>query len=370
MAKLKKRPDGRYQLCFRYDDKRYVVYGRTKQELEDKKTEKIMELKEMLAKRANPLLDDYYDSFEELNRLKVKESTIRNQRLWYTACAKIRIESAGKALGRIRIRDITPKDCQAVQKALIDSGKSSRTVNNYMDQLSHVFNVAVRDETIDRNPCMCIEPVRRTEPTAAETKHRALSKTETTAFLEGAEGSYYLNHFRMMLNSGIRVGELGAILDSDVDMKQECIHITKTVTRNDIGGYEIGQSTKTYAGRRDIPLTPALVQIISSQRKLNEELFGVRLGKPLFVSADGCLLRDYPINREIKRITSKAGIEHFTCHAFRATFATRWMEQRPQDFKILSEILGHADTKITLNLYTHVMKEEKENAMRSIIIAG
>ena len=64
----------------------------------------------------------------------------------------------------------------------------------------------------------------------------------------------------------------------------------------------------------------------------------------------------------------QAGIEKFTCHAFRNTYATRFIEQRPQDYKILSEILGHKDISITLNLYTHVMTENKVNAMNDVLI--
>ena len=78
------------------------------------------------------------------------------------------------------------------------------------------------------------------------------------------------------------------------------------------------------------------------------------------------ILREYELNREIKRICKQADIEQFTCHAFRNTFATRFIEQRPQDYKILSEILGHKDISITLNLYTHVMTENKVNAMQDI----
>ena len=44
------------------------------------------------------------------------------------------------------------------------------------------------------------------------------------------------------------------------------------------------------------------------------------------------------------------------------------MEQRPQDFKILSEILGHKDVSITLNLYTHVMTKSKVKAMNDVVI--
>ena len=79
-------------------------------------------------------------------------------------------------------------------------------------------------------------------------------------------------------------------------------------------------------------------------------------------------MRDYSVDREIVRICKKADIEYFSSHAFRNTYATRFMEQRPQDFKILSEILGHKDVSITLNLYTHVMTENKVKAMNDVMI--
>lgn len=366
MAKAKKRADGRYQSTFTYEGKKYIVYGQNQKEIMGKKLKKLQALQSDLLDHSNPKLDDYYNDYEESSRTKLKGSTIRSQRTWYNACAKVPITKAGVTLGQLRIRDIKPKDCQTVQKHLIDSGKSSRTVNNYMDHLHHVFDLAVKDETIDRNPCLCIQHVRRTEPTAASTKHRGLSKEETKTFLEGASASFYLQHFRMMLQTGLRIGELGALQESDIDRKANCIHVTKTVTRTDIGGYEIGDSTKTYAGMRDIPLTPEILETVQKQKDSNHALFGLRFASQLFPSVEGTLLREYPVNREIRRITERTGIDHFTCHAFRATFSTRWMEQRPQDFKILSEILGHSNTKITLDLYTHVMKEAKEAAMNDV----
>ena len=368
MAKAKKRSDGRYQASFSYDGKRYVVYGQNQKEILEKKLKKLQSLQSGLLDHDNPKLNDYYDEYEEVNRLKVKPATIRSQRTWFNACAKVQIMKSGTTLGQMRIRDIKSKDCQKVQKTLLDSGKSTRTVNNYMDHLKHVFTVAVRDEAIDRNPCLCIQPIRRTEPKASDTIHRALSEDETKTFLEAAAESFYLNHFKLMFQTGIRVGELGALQDADIDKKENCIHITKTVTRTDTGGYVIGDSAKTYAGTRDIPLTPDILETINTQKQQNHALYGLRFNAQLFPSVEGTLLRDYPINREIKRITKRTGIEHFTCHAFRATFSTRWMEQRPQDFEILSKILGHAKTAITLDLYTHVMKEAKEKAMKEVKI--
>ena len=364
MPKLKKRADGRYQAAVYYNGRKYMVYARTTKGLEEKKAEKLQELKANAHNRANPPLDMYYDTFTELRRNKVKESTIRCQKSSYRNCADVMID--GTKLGDMRIRDITPKDCQRVQQALMKKNYSTRTVNDCMKHLSHVFNAAVKDDTITRNPCMCIEHLQRSEPPARDTIHRALTVKETEDFFKAAQDSVYLTYFQMMIQTGVRVGELCALNMKDIDQKNSCIHITKTITRDEVGGYMIGTSAKTYAGTRDIPLNNAIRSIVNAQLKLKRAF---PVNKLLFCSIEGKILREYTINREIRRICKRIDMDPFTCHAFRATFATRFIEQRPQDYKILSEILGHANTKITLDLYTHVMKEGKETAMKGIDIA-
>lgn len=65
------------------------------------------------------------------------------------------------------------------------------------------------------------------------------------------------------------------------------------------------------------------------------------------------------------RTLKKAGIEHKTFHALRHTFATRALEAGAPH-KVVSEILGHSSTQITLDTYTHVSPELQSNAMEKI----
>lgn len=369
MAKSKKRDDGRLQKAFTFEGRRFYVYGRTQQELAKAEYDKRMELEQGLEDRENPTLNKYYERFTERRRSKVKESTIRSQNIQFRNCADVAIDATGRTLGSMRIQDIKPYDVQTVQAELEKSDRTTETVNNCMAHLSHVFNAAVRDETLTRNPCACIEKIKRTEKPARETIHRALTEQETKDFFTAAKDSYYVDMFKLMIQTGIRVGELGALNEFDVDVKEKNLHINKTVARDEVGGYMISDTPKTDAGTRDIPLTQTALDAIRSQKIRNMILFGKKSSGPIFKSFEGALLREYQINREIKRICKKIGMEKFTCHAFRATFATRFIEQRPQDYKILSEILGHSNIKITLNLYTHVMKESKIIAMRGINIA-
>lgn len=368
MARIKKRKDGLQQACFRVDGKRYVVYGRTAKELAEKKQKKMQEIAAGIEKHYNPTLNQYYQTFTENRKKKVKPATLRTQAKHFNACAVVPVGANGKLFGEVKIRDIKKTDCQTVQHALAETS-SSRTVNDRIAHLKHVFKAAVEDETISKNPCASLEPLRRTEPAARETKHRALSKKETADFFEAAAESYYLNAYKLMVQTGMRIGEVGALRMCDIDSK--VIHVTRTITRDEMNGYIIGDTPKTDTSNRDIPLNDAIRETIRNQKELNREVFGnvLQIDGLLFRSAEGCIIRECTVNNAVKRICKAADIEFFTCHAFRATFATRFIEQRPQDYKVLSEILGHANTKITLDLYTHVMKDTKKNAMESIEIA-
>ena len=147
------------------------------------------------------------------------------------------------------------------------------------------------------------------------------------------------------------------------------LHIRNTQTRGEYHSYEIGTTTKTTKGTRDIPLTNEALETIHKQRELKRIVFGNVSVAFLFPSSVGNMLLEPVCNLNIAKICKTAGIDKFTCHALRATFATRFIEQRPEDYKALSEILGHADISITLNLYTHVMQERKIEAMRNVHIA-
>jgi integrase len=63
-----------------------------------------------------------------------------------------------------------------------------------------------------------------------------------------------------------------------------------------------------------------------------------------------------------KRILEKAGVKYRKFHAIRHTFATRALELGV-DIKTLSDILGHANVSITLNIYAHSLMEQKKIAI-------
>ncbi|MCR5728310.1 MAG: site-specific integrase [Lachnospiraceae bacterium] len=367
MARQKKNAKGYYRKTFIYKGVRYQVYGKDQKELLEKTAQKQKELEEGVQNRENPTIDSYYEYFSERRLTEQKGATIRSQKYQYRSISETEV-SKGVRFGGLRMKEITRRDIETVRQRLLDSGKTPEYLNVCFAHLNHVFECAVLDDTIQKNPCKALKRLKRENAPISENRHRALTETEFINFFRASEdrSSYYHNIFKVMALTGMRIGEIGALYLTDIDT--EFIHVRRTITRDESGNYYIGDDTKTYSSKRDIPLTPEIKQAIREQRELNKLVFGAESLRTLFKSPEGELLREYSVNREIARVCKLIEIDKFTCHCFRVTFATRFIEQRPQDFKILSEILGHKDISITLNLYTRVMKENKVKAMNELQI--
>ena len=367
MARQKKTSNGYFRKTFNFEGKRYVVYAKDQKELIEKTAQKRKELEEGIENQINPTINSYYDYFTELRLKEQKGATIRAQKYQFKNIADV-VLTSGVKFGDMRIKDITRRDIETARQTLLESGKTPENLNICFAHLNHVFESAVMDDTIQKNPCKALKRLKRDTAPISENRHRALSEEESVKFLKASEdrNSFYHNTFKLMLLTGMRIGEVGALYLTDID--SDFIHVRRSITRDEIGAYEVGEDTKTYSGKRDIPLTPELRKVIRDQKELNNMIFGLGWTGTLFKSSEEQLLREYTVNREIERVCKEAEIDKFTCHGFRVTFATRFIEQRPQDFKILSEIMGHKDISITLNLYTRVMTENKVHAMNDLKI--
>ena len=142
-----------------------------------------------------------------------------------------------------------------------------------------------------------------------------MTQEETAAFFKEAAGSYYYDVFRFAINTGMRSGEIGALYESDIS--KGIITVERTITRLENGSYVIGDSAKTKAGRREIPVNDTIKEIIAHQKAINRALHGSKvlsIHETIFKAVEGGLLLATPIDREIKRICKRAGIEKFTMH--------------------------------------------------------
>ena len=176
------------------------------------------------------------------------------------------------------------------------------------------------------------------------------------------------NLFSILLYTGVRIGEAGALKWSDIDYMNGVIHITKTMTFGKEFTREIG-TPKTKASERDIPLNDDIMAVLRRQReqqRQKEKNKILSIENLIFTTVYGHYLNSDSLGKEIQRLTDKAGIERFTVHAFRDTFATRFYENGG-DPQILKSLLGHSSLQMTMDLYSQVLPKRKAEEMQKIV---
>lgn len=101
-----------------------------------------------------------------------------------------------------------------------------------------------------KNPATRIKAARDENAKAVDTIHRALTEEEQNLFIEEAKSEWLYEMIALMLCTGLRLGEAAALLWSDLDYKNNVIHITKTITRTAEGKYIEGppKSKNRYKG--------------------------------------------------------------------------------------------------------------------------
>lgn len=374
MARRTKRSDGLMQKSFRIKvkgvSKQFVVYGHSEKELSEKEQAKREEIEKGILKQDNPTIAEYYSRWVEGRRGTVTEATLRMNDKFFGIIRKITIPDLSNIkFGDMRMKDIDIEVLRVVQKALKE-GRKTQTVNDYMAFIKHLFSDATKERVIEYNPCVLLNNLKRSEERARDTHHRALSLDEQKAFFEceRCKRSAYYNVFKFAINTGMRIGEIGSLRYADI--RDNTIHVERTITRTEAGSYRVGDNAKTAAGRRTIPINEQIAKIIEEQKALNSVLnSGVSsINEFLFKAVEGGLLSASPIDREIKRICKAAGIEPFTMHALRATFATRAIESGMNP-KTLQEIMGHSNFNLTMSLYGHCLADTKRQEMGAVIIA-
>jgi integrase len=251
---------------------------------------------------------------------------------------------------------------------------SVETYNSVLRTVKLILHDAVRDEVILRSPADGIKQHTR-KKTAIQTYHRALTEQEQADFMEEIKDDFFYELFALMICTGMRWGECVSLEWSDIDRVNNVIHITKTATTDVNGKTIIGDSPKSESGKRDIPLTKTTKAILKSQKRKMQMLNGsnvIVFTDRVFSTTRGNMPSDYVVNKHIKtalaRLEAKGThIDHFTAHALRDTFATRFIEQggNPQTLKT---ILGHSSLSMTMDVYSHVMPNTKQMEMDNLKI--
>ena len=271
-------------------------------------------------------------------------------RSWYEIYAKpnIRISTANRyqlmveqytipRIGSIKLTKLTAHDLQKLYKDLMENGRidrksghgnpglSSTTVRSLHLMLHSALERAVKERLILRNPTEdCIAPK------VQKIEMQILSPEHIKDYLEAADRRGLLPMFYLELVTGLRKGEITALLWSDLDAKNKTISVSKQYVKNPNGELTLSRP-KTETSVRKVSIPQDAVDLLIAEHGKHPE-------NPYMFPSPVTGEMYYPdsvVNLH-KKILKDAGLPHIRFHDLRHPYVkhtTKIFSLRLMDFQ-------------------------------------
>src|SRR5215210_4421381 len=154
------------------------------------------------------------------------------------------------ALGRLKLKDLSPAHVRSFYREKLDSGLSSATVCKMHSVLRKALKQAVMDGLIPRNPTDTVRP-----PKIEHKEISPLDGKQTKTLLKAVSGDRLEALYVLAVHTGMREGELLGLKWEDVDLERGVLRLRRALVRE--GGKVTLGHLKTPKSRRSIQLTRA-----------------------------------------------------------------------------------------------------------------
>lgn len=382
------RDNGSYQSKVTINGKRKTFYGKTKNEVRLKYQEYLHELETNNSRLQSDdlTLNEYIEYWLPTYKLRTIEPSS------YDKLERVYNNQIHNTIGRKHLREITTEDIQS----LIDnyaSPKDDKTtplaksgLKRTRQLINQCYEKAVQEKRVEINPCKDVfipkdifidiktkEQFSLDYDEMEELKKLCLTKNKTAK-----QDTYkYRDGLVLMiiLNTGLRCGEMLALEWSDVDLKNKTLNINKiiqnkVVDRTDKNHKRVDKvkdGSKTPCGRRIIPINDNIVFYFKEIQK-NNDLLGID-SNYVVCTRTGTRQTHRNLLRSLRRIVECGTIipKETTLHTLRHTFGSTLI-RKGVAIEIVSKLMGHANIMVTYNKYIHVINEEKAKAMELVNI--
>ena len=266
---------------------------------------------------------------------------------------------------RFGINKLTSLDIQQFYKDLLENGRiredtkakkpglSSTTVHGIHVMLKSALKRAVQERLIPFNPSEFCIPPKITKP-----ELQVIPSERYQSYLHAAEQRGVLPMFYLELSTGLRKGEIAALLWSDYDAQTQTIHVTKQYL------FYNGQGTvsppKSSTSVRYVSIPEEAAKLLEQEHEKHPK------NPYMFPSpVTGEMYHPGAIVKIHRKICKDIGLEHVRFHDLRHSFATTAL-QCGVDVKTVSTMLGHSSAGFTLNVYTHSTSRMQQEAARIV----
>ena len=350
-----------------------TVYGKTQTEVDNKADE----IKRAIGKgidvtAANEKFGTLADKWLKQKRGEVSSS-------WY-ASYKGYVVLLNRVFNDRAIKDIKTSD---IKNFIIDqseenpnTGKpaSKKHLVNLLSTVKQIFDYAVDDRLIEHNPAIKVKLPKTQEPQ----KRRALTDDEQQWILNTEHRAK--RAAMIMMYSGLRKGELIALMWSDIDLDHKTISVNKSAESIN-GRYEVKYSAKTKDSIRVVDIPQRLVEYlrnesrdsllvcINAQGQMHTDTSWKRMWESYLNEINFQHGNFSPFQNKPKSKYDPAGvpfvIPHFTAHWLRHTFCTL-MYLAGCDLLTAKNQMGHSDARTTLSIYSHLDAVHKRKSMSKL----
>lgn len=282
-------------------------------------------------------------------------------------------------LGHLTLKELNVLHIQQFINQKYEQGASTALLRKIRNILHGALKQAIINQLIAKNP---VEGV--VMPKHSQKEIRVFTKEEEKQFIEALGNDRLATAFKLDLVSGLRKGELLGLTWDCIDLENGIISVKQSLIRvknrnknaTKKNKYFVADTTKTVNSKRKVPIPKTAIEMLKEhkrrqeyEKKLAGELY--QDNNLVFCTALGNRIIPRNAERSFKRIANKAGIHGATIHSLRHTYATRLFELGVPA-KTVSELLGHKNVAYTLNIYTHVLPEVKQEAVQKLdyLLAG
>lgn len=369
---IRQNKNGRYEA--RYIDRfgnRKSIYGTSKVEIRNKLQEALQEETEKKSVKRRMTLKEWYKEWFATYKVPViRPNTKRHYEHIFDAHIL-------PELGGMYVNEVRQIHVKNLINLLDSQGYQWETQNKVRILLLDMFNIAMENDYALKNPAKGVR-LAKNKPN----DRVVLSTEQQEVFFECSSGTFYNNLFGVMVNTGLRPGEICALEESDLDFADHTISVCKTLLYQKFDGDECKEfhigPPKTDSSLRKVPMNKNAENALLSQIRLKKLLSNRykrtdKFSSLLFVTKFNTPICAQILNDAIKRIVDEINLQRddvdlfpsFSAHTFRHTFATRCIEAGILP-KTVQKYLGHATLQMTMDLYVHTTDDFLQAEMKKL----